>query len=170
MSFYGLHFVNQTRTDVYVALITYDAKCGKKMPFRKHGWYLVPAGGSAKVINGDLRDENAYLGWYAHEAHSSKNWPGDRRHKVGAGKFNQCLDNDHNCTIYEEFHSLDTRPNFGVKIYLESPGKYKIKYDFTAVSTDSDGWGGGDTDDGVTTDSDGGWGVDDGGGEPDGDE
>lgn len=133
----GLEFQNYYAKTLYVAFIYGDKDCGVK--FRKQGWWAVNPGQTRTVWNVNLQTVNRYAYFFAEEFKDGggATWTGSeqRFYRVPNVEFNQCLDDQTNCSQQPNFVPLDfdnadngNHQFHGIKVTLgPEPGRIRTK-------------------------------------------
>jgi uncharacterized membrane protein len=106
----ALEFQNQYPNTLWIALVWGTNTCGPT-PFRKQGWWSVNAGQTRTLWDADLQRVNRFASFYAQEFKDSggATWDGsgNRWYLIRNVSFDQCWDDNTDCTQRPNFVPLD---------------------------------------------------------------
>jgi hypothetical protein len=106
----ALFFQNLYSDKVYIAFLYYDPGCSPT-PFHKTGWWQVNSGETLNAWNTDLRNVGRNAAFYAEEFRDAGgatwNGSGNNWYLISDGAFDQCYDDNTNCSQQPDFVPLD---------------------------------------------------------------
>ncbi|MGF6506260.1 hypothetical protein [Paraburkholderia sp. 32] len=117
----ALYFNNQYADTVWIAFVYLDPNCSPTH-FRKIGWWQVNSGDNFNAWDTNLRTVNQYAAFYAEEYRDEggATWGGNGNnwYLIPELGFDQCYDDNTNCTRQPNFALLDFNgaPNCTVTI------------------------------------------------------